>query len=469
MTDFLSLPMNRRTALKIGAGLGVTGAAGTLGYQVVPPSPSAQLQPVDALARELYATLDAEQRADTCVPYDHPLRQYHNRGVWGGGRPVLFGFSRHQRRILTDLVHAGLSADGRHRVPDQDLTRWSGVNSMRALICGDPSAPPYQIVLTGVHLNLRLGGASREGAAFGGPQVYGDQRGNERPGLPKNVYRDQFVLAQQLLQSMDAATQKRAILEHAPVQTGIELQGSRGEFPGVPIADLEVDQKALARSLVERIVATYASADVAYALECVNANGGVDAMWLSYYARGADGDIPEAQVFRLEGPGAVLYFRGYPHVHAFINIAMNGDAPLSSGEHLADNPAWLEAAGVKGLFETAMRTGTGADLAFYPEDSVAGRLRPGPIRSGDIYTLESWEEPVDAGMISGSVIQWTPLAKLVRSEIDPTRMYKVASTRYGVRRVREEVGPVEATQSHGLLRDLTIAHVKRHGFPQAAT
>ena len=53
---------------------------------------------MDALARRLYLTLDAEQRADACVPYDHPLRQYHNRGVWGGGRDILFGFSRQQRR-----------------------------------------------------------------------------------------------------------------------------------------------------------------------------------------------------------------------------------------------------------------------------------------------------------------------------------------------------------------------------------
>src|SRR5688572_17521903 len=234
MTAFLSMPMNRRTAFKVGAGLGVAGAAGALGYQVVPPAPSAQLQHVDLLAR-----------------------QYHNRGVWGGGREVMFGFSRHQRSILTDLMHAGLSAEGRNRVPDQDLTRWSGVNSMRVLICGDPSAPPYQIVMTGVHLNLRLGGASREGAAFGGPQVYGDQRGNERPGLPSNVYREQFVLAQRLFQSMAAATRKRAMLERAPVQTGIELQGPRGTFPGVPIVDLDPGHRTLARTLVERIVANY--------------------------------------------------------------------------------------------------------------------------------------------------------------------------------------------------------------------
>ena len=126
------------------------------------------------LARQLYESLDAEQRADSSVPYDHPLRQYHNRGVWGGGREVVFGFSRQQLRILTDLMYAGLSAEGRHRVPDEYFTRMTGVHAMRVLICGDPASPPYQIVLTGTHLNLRLGGRSREGAAFGGPQVYGD-------------------------------------------------------------------------------------------------------------------------------------------------------------------------------------------------------------------------------------------------------------------------------------------------------
>jgi hypothetical protein len=273
-------------------------------------------------------------------------------------------------------------------------------------------------------------------------------------------------MAQRLFQGMDAARQRRSMIERAPVQTAIELQGPHGVFPGVRIAELDGGDKALARTLVERIVATYARDDVAYALACISANGGVDGMSLSYYARGEDGAIPEAQVFRLEGPGAVLYFRGYPHVHAFINIAMNGDAPLSSGEYLADNPAWLEAAGVKTLFETAMRTETGADLGYYPESSVAGRLRPGPIRSGDIYSLESWEESVEAGDVHGSVLQWTPLAKLVRSPIDATKMYKVATTRYGVGRLRDEVGPVESPQPRGMLRDLTIAYVKRHGLGQ---
>src|SRR5262245_64023656 len=171
--------MNRRTALKLGASLAVVGGTGLYGgYHLVPPRRSRALEPVDALAQRLYVSLDPEQRAKTCVGYNHPLRQYHNRGVGGGGRSILGGFTREQRRTLTDLLYAGLSEAGRERVPEEYFTRWTGVHSMRVLICGDPTAPPYQIIVTGLHLNLRLGGKRREGAAFGSPQAYGDPRGH---------------------------------------------------------------------------------------------------------------------------------------------------------------------------------------------------------------------------------------------------------------------------------------------------
>ena len=56
--------------------------------------------------------------------------------------------------------------------------------------------------------------------------------------------------------------------------------------------------------------------------------------------------------------------------------------------------------------------------------------------------------------------------RLAQSAIDSTKIYKVATTRYGVSRLRDEVGPVDAPQPRGMLRDLTIDHIKRHGLTQ---
>src|SRR5262245_58010685 len=458
--------MNRRTALRLGAGV-LAGAGLYGGYRFLPTGPSRVLQSVDSLAQRLYLSLDEDQRAETCVPYDHPFRQYHNRGVWGGGRSILFGFSHSQRQTLTDLLYAGLSQEGRTRVPDEYFSRWSGVYSMRALICGDPTSKPYQVILTAPHLNLRLGGMSSEGAAFGGPQVYGDQRGNEIAGLPGNLYRDQFLLAQRLLRSLDAGRRKDALVEEAPVQTQIELQGRHGSFPGIPVAELSLESKVLAKQLVDRILSTYSPDDVTYARECLAANGGLETLFLSYYQHGEDGDIPEAQVFRLEGPGAVFYFRGHPHVHAFLNMAMDGDSPLSVGEPLGNNPAWLDHEGVKALFETALRAETGADLAYYDQSSVAGRLRPGVIRSGDIYTLESWQETTEVVEIRGSALSAPLLASLRGRAIEPdsTKTYTVATTGY-IANDSKILGPIEVRRPGPMLRDLTIAYLRSHGFPK---
>jgi Protein of unknown function (DUF3500)/5'-nucleotidase, C-terminal domain len=460
--------MNRRSALKLGAGLGLLGGAGLTGYQFWPPSPSRKLESVDTLARRFYASLDINQKAEACVDYDHPLRQYHNRGVWGGGRSVLLGFTHEQRQVLTDLLYAGLSSEGRRRIPDEYFARWTGVESLRVLVCGEPTSAPYQMIFTGTHLNLRLGGRSREGAAFGGPLVYGDQRGNEQVGLPGNLYRGQFLLGQRILRSLDEGRKKLAVLDEAPVQTQIELQGKDGTFQGIPVSQLSAETKALVREVVEHIFSTYSPEDVAYARECLDANGGIDALFLSYYRHSEDGDVPEAQVFRIEGPAAVFYFRGYPHVHAFLNIAMDGDAPLSVGESLGTNTAWLDHAGVKALFETALRAQTGADLAYYNEKSVAGKLRPGMIRSGDIYSLESWQEAAAVAEVRGSNLSegLKTVLRENRLPLDPTRTYKVATTAYVVSDDPARLGRIESSRTGPMLRDLIVAYLRSNGFSQ---
>jgi hypothetical protein len=463
--------MRRRRALMLlGGAVGATGLAGR--YMLLPPAPGASLRPVRDLLVSLHDSMDDATRARACVPYDHPLRQYHNRGVRGGGLPVsALSFSWEQRGMLTDLLHAGLSEQGRTRIPREHYINWPGVHLLSLLMCGDPRDAEHQTILTGPHLNLRLGGAGREGVAFGGPQVYGDQRGNERPGLPGNLYRDQYEIGRALFESLTDGQKRAALLDLAPPQTRIEVRGRDAGFDGIPVESLSVGSRALAGRVVEAMLSTYHPDDVAYAASCLRENGGIERLHLSYYRRADDGGIGNAQIFRLEGPAAVFHFRGYPHVHAFINVARDADHPLSVGEVLGTNPAPLEGSGVKRLFENAMREASGADAAFYGDESVVGRLRGGIIRTGDIYTLESWQEPITVMEIRGSRLKGPALEQFRReAPLAPDRVYAIAVAGY------VDGGPAEQSMGSGvtrrtgiLVRDAAITWLRTRGFGQTVT
>ena len=146
---------------------------------------------------------------------------------------------------------------------------------------------------------------------------------------------------------------------------------------------------------------------------------------------------------------------------------MDGDAPLSVGELLGENPTPLEGVKVKRLFETAMREQAGADFGYYDLEGVAGRLRKGSIRAGDIYALESWQDSVAAVEIKGSNLSATLLEELRNrgAELNPRGVYTVATTAYVAGELAaEKLGRVESSQRRGLVRDATIAYLRKRGF-----
>jgi hypothetical protein len=454
--------MRRRQALQALGAIGGASLAG--GFFLLPPAPSRSLGAPDDLAIRLFDSLSDDGKRRATVEYDHPLRQYHNRGIWGGGLWVSpLELDRAQRCLVADLFHAGLSEVGRQRVPNEYFTEWPGVYSLRLLFCGSPKSPPYTLVLTGPHLNLRLGGTSREGTAFGGPLVYGDQRGDSVPGLADNLYRFQLEIGQRLFASLDSEERNLALQERSPIQTAIQLQGREGTFAGVRLESLSRQSRAIARELTEAMLSTYPDDHVAYAWRCLEQAGGLEAMSLAYFRDSDPGGDGRCQNFRLEGPSAVFYFRGHPHLHAFIHVAMNADEPLGVGEIVATSPRGLEGARVKRLFEAAMQAEYGTDLAFYDVEAVAGTLRAGPIRTGDVYTVESWQDRVVTAEIHGSRIG-PSLIDDMRARglaLDPRRTYSVATTAAALDERR--LGQDDGRRRGGLLRDATIAYLRQHG------
>lgn len=457
--------INRRRLLQWTGAAGAAAVAGR--FVLMPPSPSRSLASVDELAKRLHASFDDETRSVTCVEYDHPLRQLHNRGVATGGMRVWWNLDWGQCQLVVDLLHAGLSEVGRERVPKQYFLNWPGVHVLNVLFCGDPANPPYQVMLSGPHLNLRLGGTCREGVAFGGPQIYGDQRGDLKQGLPGNVYRYQWELASELFESLSPGDQERAACGEEPVQTLIEYRGRFGELPGAPLAEAGDGAKRRAAQLVDAILENYPREGADYARACLDANGGVGGLSVSHYRRGEAGRVWPYQIFRLEGPAAVFHYRGHPHLHAFMNVGMDATSPLSVGEALGENPTPLDGASVAAFFEEVLKSSEDTDVAYYPLESVAGRLRTGLIRSGDLYNLESWGNEIATVEVDGKGMRPSLVEALKLQGIDPNpgRTYTVATTGYVANSLAtRDLGRVLANRRGVLLRDAAVAYVENHGF-----
>ena len=455
--------MDRRLLLKTALPLGLAGLG--LRHVLLPPRRSAALAPVRDLTARLIDGLDAEQRAAICSGYDSPWRQYHNRGVWCGGlRAFGSGLSRSVRGTLTDLFHAGLSERGRELVPNQYFVNWPGVHLLNVQVFGDPREGPYQVILSGPHLNLRLGGASAEGAAFGGPQVWGEQRSDGVPGMPRNRHRAQFAAGQAVIAALPKALFEDALLPTPPVQTDIEPRGPAGPFPGASVSEFPPQARAAVRALVDSIFGLWPDADAAFAGRCLDAGGGLEALHFAAYEEGAaEGYFP---VFRLEGPNGVIHFRGWPHLHAFCHVTLDGARPLSVGEPLGENPVALEGRAAAELFERALVSQTGADLGVYPTESVAARLRAGPVRTGDIYTLESWLDRV--ALVTLAPDRLVPdLARRLDADQRSRAELTVATTDHVASELLSShvgAGRRSAPPGRPSVRDALLAHVRAHGF-----
>ena len=240
----------------------------------------------------------------------------------------------------------------------------------------------------------------------------------------------------------------------------------------MPVAELAPASRKLAREVVAYMLETYADEDGAYAWECLERNGGVEALHVADYdvdfqggRRAGDGP---SQIFRLEGPAAVFHFRGEPHVHAFLNVAMDGERPVSLGEPLGESWTVLEGEGLRAFFETAMREQAQADVAYYPPGSVVGRLRAGTVRTGDIWVAESWVD--DLAVVEAKGADLAPaLERALRARgVAPqsASTYRIATTGYvAAQEARVHLGRIGRPRLLGLLRDALARHAKTHSFP----
>ena len=87
------------------------------------------------------------------------------------------------------------------------------------------------------------------------------------------------------------------------------------------MGELSKDQKQLVRKVMADLLAPFREQDVKESMKLVEA-GGFDNLHMAFYKNLDVGGDGIWDVWQIEGPAMVWYFRGHPHDHPFFFLAV---------------------------------------------------------------------------------------------------------------------------------------------------
>ena len=311
----------------LGAGAIAAGSVLLNGLPAAAAPPAAKLAGPETLTKTLYESLTPAQREAVCLGWDSPRRTLVQAN-WGiVKKPIGAVFNAEQKEIIQGILRGVTTEEWYPKIQEQMQNDAAGLDNYYVALFGDPKQDKFEWVLTGRHVTLRADGHSLGAAAFGGPIFYGHApKDTEDPNHPGNIYWRQAQQANEVFKALDGKQQALALLDKAPAESAVTLQGAKGVFPGVAIGDLSHDQKALVQKTMQALLSPYRPADAKEAMKDIAANGGLDKIHLSFYKQDDLGHDGVWDIWRLEGPALVWHFRGAPHVHTWVNIAKDAAA-----------------------------------------------------------------------------------------------------------------------------------------------
>ena len=336
-----ALGFSRREVIKTAAAASLA-TAGIWSLKVTPRALAAEAVPKampETLVAQLYRSLTEPQKAKIAFAFDHPLRSKVDNNWMIVKDPISAVLDKEQialvREIFTDL-HSEEYADPVMKQVEHDNEEVDGFNGVSIALFGQPGdmgADPinggqkskFEFVLAGRHVTRRCDGNSVEGEAFGGPIFYGHAaKGfNEKADHPGNVYWYQARRANEVFAALDGKQRKVALLDVEPrkeeATKTVALHPNPADRAGIPVADLSPDQKGLVRKVMADLLAPFRKADADEAMKLIE-TAGFDQLNMAFYSKHDIGNDGVWDVWQIEGPSMLWYFRGAPHVHTWVHV-----------------------------------------------------------------------------------------------------------------------------------------------------
>jgi hypothetical protein len=323
--DFCS-PLSRRKFLKTSS---IAAASAVLPFGAVTESfaKKAKTPKAETLVKTLYTSLSEQQRANVCFDFNHELRhEIENNWFIVKKHRVGKSYTKDQQAMIREIfmnMHSEEYAKKVLKQVEHDNGK-AGFGDCSIALFGEPDTGKFEFVLTGRHTTRRCDGDSVEGTAFGGPIFYGHaaKSFDEDPDHPGNVYWFQAKRANEVFQMMDGKQRKQSLLHMSRDEDGkntVALTGKTKGLAGIPMTELTFDQKAEVRNVLDDMLLPFREVDRKESLNLIEKSG-FDNLHLSFYQGEDVGNDGVWDVFQIEGPNMLWYFRGDPHVHTWVHI-----------------------------------------------------------------------------------------------------------------------------------------------------
>lgn len=316
--------LDRRSFLRksAGAGWALGWGSGALALAADAVKPASE-----TLVTSFYKTLTDEQRKGICFPFEDKLRnQVENNWHITEHRLNTF-YTKDQQEMIRQIfmgLHSEEYAGKVFGQVEHDSGNEGFFGGSSIAMFGEPGAGDFEFVLTGRHCTRRCDGNSVAGAAFGGPIFYGHaaEGSDETAEHPGNVYWYQAQRANAVYQMLDGKQREKALLIAGRNEEGmdtVKLTGKTEGIEGIRMTDLSADQKDEVRKVLRDILAPYRAEDVEESMKMIEA-AGFENLHMAFYRKGDIGQDQVWDVWQIEGPSMVSYFRGSPHVHAWLHV-----------------------------------------------------------------------------------------------------------------------------------------------------